>query len=116
MNFRGSQFFDIFFRQSKSTESYIDYWLLLDAFNGLILAFAFLGSAVIWEARLQFPFFHFIEGSGQAVQYQPDDSSALRLQPSHFSMTSWQIPFLYEQPFAVIKRHSTPSLIVEQIK
>ena len=63
-----------------------------DAFNGLIFVFAEAASAAMWEAMLQFPFFHFREGSGQAVQYQALESSLVRLQPLHCSTISWQIP------------------------
>ena len=58
-----------------------------DAFNGLIFAFTLVDSTAIWVARLQFPFFHLTEGSGQAVQYHPDESSEPRLQPLHCSTT-----------------------------
>lgn len=54
---------------------------LLEAFSGLILAEAAAAALVTWVAMLQLPFFHFNDGSGHAVQYQPDDSSAPRLQP-----------------------------------
>ena len=86
----------------------------LDALSGLIFAWAAAVAAVIWVAKLQFPFFHFMAGSGVAVQYQLDENSVLRSHPSHCSTTSWQAPSLYEQPFAVIKGHSTPSLTVVQ--
>jgi len=59
----------------------------LDAFSGLIFAFALVDSTAIWVARLQFPFFHLTEGSGQAVQYHPEESSEPRLQPLHCSTT-----------------------------
>ena len=42
-------------------------------------------AALTWDAMLQFPFFHFAEGSGQDAQYQPDENSAPRLQPWHCS-------------------------------
>ncbi len=35
---------------------------------------------------------HFKDGSGDTVQYHPDENSVLRLQPLHFSSISWQIP------------------------
>jgi hypothetical protein len=60
---------------------------LLDAFSGLIFALALEDSTATWVAMLQFPFFHLMEGSGQAVQYQPDESSVPRLQPLHCSTT-----------------------------
>ena len=60
---------------------------LLEAFSGLILTLAEADVALTWEARLQLPFFHFTDGSGHAVQYQPDENSDPRLQPSHCSMT-----------------------------
>lgn len=92
-----------------------DYLLpLLDAFSGLILTFDTELSLTTCDAKLQFPFFHFNEGSGQAVQYHLEENSALRLQPLHCSTISWQIPPLYEHPFAVIKGHSLPSLTVVQ--
>jgi hypothetical protein len=48
------------------------------------------------------------------VQYHADEYSVLRLQPLHFSMISWQIPPLYEQPLAVMKGHSLSFLTVVQ--
>jgi hypothetical protein len=57
--------------------------LRLDAFSGLIFVLALLDSTAKWVAMLQLPFFHFMEGSGQAVQYHPEESSAPRLQPLH---------------------------------
>jgi hypothetical protein len=60
---------------------------LLEAFSGLILALAEVDVELTWEARLQLPFFHFTDGSGHAVQYQPDENSDPRLQPSHCSTT-----------------------------
>ena len=57
----------------------------LDALSGLIFAFFSVTAAETWEARLQFPFFHFKVGSGQALQYQPVESSVERLQPLHCS-------------------------------
>ena len=60
---------------------------LLEAFSGLILALAAVDAALTWEARLQLPFFHFTDGSGHAVQYQPDENSDPRLHPSHCSTT-----------------------------
>jgi hypothetical protein len=57
----------------------------LEAFSGLILAFAAPVAALTWDAMLQFPFFHFFEGSGQAEQYHPEENSAPRLQPWHCS-------------------------------
>jgi len=65
---------------------------LLDAFSGLILAFDTEFSLAICDAMLQFPFFHFNEGSGHAVQNHLEENSALRLQPLHCSTISWQIP------------------------
>ncbi len=80
----------------------------LEAFNGLI----FWADAALLEpacvARLQFPFFHLVVGSGQAVQYHPEAISKVRLHPLHCSTISWQTPPLYPQPFAVMKAHSTP--------
>jgi hypothetical protein len=66
----------------------------LDALSGLIFALEALEVEATWDAKLHFPFFHFAEGSGQAEQYQPDENSALRLQPWHCSTISWQIPLL----------------------
>jgi hypothetical protein len=60
----------------------------LEAFSGLIF-WAF--SAILeltWVARLQFPFFHLTVGSGQAVQYQPEEISTVRLHPLHCSTIS----------------------------
>jgi hypothetical protein len=62
--------------------------LRLDAFSGLILLVSLTASTTTWVARLQRPLFHFIEGSGQAVQYHPDENSAPRSQPLHCS-TIW---------------------------
>ncbi len=59
--------------------------LRFDALSGLIFALALLDSTVTWVARLQSPFFHLTEGSGQALQYQPLESSVPRLQPLHCS-------------------------------
>jgi hypothetical protein len=53
----------------------------LEAFSGLILAEVAAAVALTWVAMLHLPFFHFNDGSGHAVQYQPDGSSAPRLQP-----------------------------------
>jgi hypothetical protein len=64
---------------------------LLEALSGLI--FCFLPVAmVMWDARLQFPFFHFSDGSGHAVQYQPAENSWTRLHPLQVSTVSWQSP------------------------
>jgi hypothetical protein len=57
----------------------------LEAFKGLILAFLASAAALTWDAMLQFPFFHFTVGSGQAEQYQPVEYSLPRLQPWHLS-------------------------------
>jgi len=64
----------------------------LDALSGFIFAFFSVAAAETWDARLQFPFFHFKVGSGQAAQYQPAENSEERLQPLHCSTISWQIP------------------------
>jgi hypothetical protein len=64
----------------------------LDALIGLTFAFFPTTIEETCVARLQFPFFHFTEGSGQALQYQPEENSSLRLQPSHCSTITWQIP------------------------
>ena len=64
----------------------------LDALSGLSFAFAEEIAAEMWDARLQFPFFHLMEGSGHAVQYQAVEASKARLQPLHCSTISWQIP------------------------
>jgi len=60
---------------------------LLEALSGLILVLLPTDAVLTWEARLQLPFFHFVSGSGHAVQYQPDEYSDPRLQPWHCSMT-----------------------------
>jgi hypothetical protein len=60
---------------------------LLEALSGLILALLPVVAELTWEARLQFPFFHFVSGSGHALQYQPDEYSDPRLQPWHCSTT-----------------------------
>jgi hypothetical protein len=88
---------------------------LLEALSGLILPAFSVEVEAMWDARLQFPFFHLVDGSGQAEQYHPDENATLRLQPLQFSTVSWQIPPLYLQPCAVIKAHSAPSRIVVQI-
>lgn len=87
---------------------------LLEALSGLILDLLAADAELIWEARLQLPFFHFVSGSGHAVQYQPDENSDPRLQPWHCSTTWWQIPPLYEHPSADINGHSIPSFMVVQ--
>jgi hypothetical protein len=45
----------------------------LEAFNGLIFCLVSVDGteAETWVARLQIPFRHFAEGSGQVLQYQP---------------------------------------------
>jgi hypothetical protein len=65
---------------------------LLDALSGLSLFCWAPALLVTWEAMLQSPVFHFNAGSGQAVQNHPEENSALRSQPLHFSTISWQIP------------------------
>jgi hypothetical protein len=60
---------------------------LLEALSGLILAVVEAVAELTWLARLQLPFFHFIAGSGHALQYQPDVYSEPRLQPWHCSTT-----------------------------
>jgi len=57
----------------------------LAALSGLILVWTEPTVLVTCVARLQFPFFHLIEGSGHAVQYQPDANSPPRLHPLHCS-------------------------------
>jgi len=47
----------------------------LEALSGLSFVFAAEASAEMWDARLQFPFFHLREGAGHAVQYQPVEIS-----------------------------------------
>jgi len=64
----------------------------LEALSGLILASAFAVVMRRWVARLQWPSFHFMVGSGQAVQYYPEGCSMMRWQPSHASTTSRQDP------------------------
>jgi hypothetical protein len=71
-------------------------------------------SFAAWVAKLQSPFFHLTEGSGQAVQYQPEENSEARLHPWHSSTIGWQPPPLKEQPFFVIKMHSKVSFTVVQ--
>jgi hypothetical protein len=61
---------------------------LLDALSGLIFVVDAEEVLVIWEAKLQSPFFHFNEGSGHAVQYHLVENSVLRLQPLHSSTVS----------------------------
>ena len=86
----------------------------LDALIGFSFVFFEEELEAMWVARLQLPFFHFDDGSGHAVQNQPDEYSELRLQPSQFSTISWQTPPLKEHPCVVIKGHSIPSLTVVQ--
>jgi hypothetical protein len=85
-----------------------------EAFRGFILILSTLISLLTWVARLHLPFFHFMEGSGQDVQYQPVVNWTLRLQPLHASTTGWQVPPLNEQPFLVINTQSTPGFTVVQ--
>lgn len=92
-----------------------NYPLRLEALRGLIFALVSAAPLATCVARLQLPTFHFNSGSGHAVQYQPDDSSTVRLQPSHCSTTWRQLPPVYEQPCAVINEHSLPSLTVLHI-
>jgi hypothetical protein len=87
----------------------------LEALSGFILALACAAVELMCVAMLQLPIFHLRDGSGQDEQYQPDWTSTLRPQPLQFSTISWQIPPLYEQPFAVMKGHSLPSRTVVQI-
>jgi hypothetical protein len=62
------------------------FFVRLDAFNGLIFCLVpFVFSILTWVAKLQWFVFHFSEGSGQALQYQPDSISVARPQPSHCS-------------------------------
>jgi len=58
---------------------------LLEALSGLILVFAAVVAVLTCDAMLQLPFFHFVAGSGQAVQNQPDENSEPRLHPWHCS-------------------------------
>jgi hypothetical protein len=64
-----------------------------DALSGLIF---FADSTVVavftWVARLQFPLFHFAEGSGQAEQNQPVSNSLLRPHPWQASTITWHFP------------------------
>ena len=87
---------------------------LLDALSGLILAFLIWFSFVVCVAKLQLPFFHLTKGSGQAVQYHPEENSEARLHPWHSSTVGWQPPPLKEQPFFVIKMHSNPFFTLVQ--
>ena len=87
---------------------------LLEALSGLILAFSVLVSFVVLVAKLHLPFLHLIEGSGQAVQYQPEGNSEARLHPLHNSTIGWQTPPLKEQPVLVINTHSNPCFTVVQ--
>ena len=86
----------------------------MDALSGLILVLLIWFSFVMWVAKLQSPFFHLTKGSGQAVQYHPENNSEARLHPWHSSTVGWQLPPLKEQPFLVIKMHSNPSFTVVQ--
>ena len=66
-----------------------DYFLeRLEAFKGLIFWLFSAMLVLTWVARLQLPFFHLVVGSGQAVQYQPEEISRVRLQPLHCSTIS----------------------------
>jgi hypothetical protein len=64
----------------------------LEAFKGLIFAWADTSPDLTWVAMLQMPFFHFSEGSGNALQYQPVSISVMREQPLHASTASRQLP------------------------
>jgi hypothetical protein len=87
----------------------------LDALSGLILVFLIPVSFARCVAKLQLPYFHLTEGSGQAVQYQPEENPEARLHPRHSSTIGWQDPRLNEQPFLVIKMHSDPSFTLVQV-
>ena len=84
----------------------------LDALIGFNFAFASEAVFCTWVARLQLPFFHFMEGSGNAAQNQPPSCCSLRLQPLQASMISAQDPPLKEQPFAVMNVHFLPFRVV----
>lgn len=87
----------------------MDYFLeRLEAFNGLIFWAVSAMLELTCVARLQFPFFHLVVGSGQAAQYHPEAISRVRLHPLHCSTISRQTPPLYPQPLAVMKAHSMP--------
>jgi hypothetical protein len=60
----------------------------LDALSGLIFTFDVEVILATCEAILQFPIFHFNEGSGQAEQYHFDEISTLFLQPLQLSTIS----------------------------
>jgi hypothetical protein len=86
----------------------------LDALSGLILLVSTLTASFTWVARLHLPFFHLDDGSGQAVQNQPEGYSEVRLQPSQASTAGWQVPPLKEHPFFVMNTHAVPDFTVEQ--
>jgi len=60
----------------------------LDALMGLSLAFSCLTVMVTWVAILQTPFFHFVAGSGAALQYHPVSYSLLLAHPLQASATA----------------------------
>jgi len=64
----------------------------LDAFKGLTLAFAVTTFETTCVAKLQFPRFHFMAGSGHELQYQPDSFWVARPHPWQDSITSWHDP------------------------
>jgi hypothetical protein len=97
------------FSTNQSDCRQMDYFLeRFEAFNGLIFWAVSAMLELTWVARLQFPFFHLVVGSGQAVQYHPEAISRVRLHPLHCSTISRQTPPLYPQPLAVMKAHSMP--------
>ena len=86
----------------------------MDALSGLTLLFSILTTSFTWVARLHLPFFHLVDGSGQAVQYHPEEYWEVRPHPSQASTAGWQQPPLNEHPFFVMKIQSTPGFTVEQ--
>jgi hypothetical protein len=60
----------------------------LDAFKGFSFVLVSAGAATMCVARLQLPFFHFNDGSGQVEQYHADEYSVPRPHPLHLSIIS----------------------------
>ena len=84
----------------------------LDALIGLSFPFASETCACTCVARLQFPCFHFVAGSGNAEQNQPLSCSSVRPHPVQASMISAQEPPLKVHPAALINVHFFPFLVV----
>jgi hypothetical protein len=65
-------------------------------------------------AKLQTPRRHLEPGSGKEAQKELPLDPKIRSQPVHSETTVLQLPPLNEQPFLVIKVHSTPGFKLAQ--